>query len=582
MPTPDPNIGTTVATGDRLVGAGFKDANGKYQVVQLTAGGAIPVDAAFSPSGTQDVNITQVGGNAVTTTVPVSGAVTTDGLTDAELRATPVPVSGTVTANAGTNLNTSALALESTLSTLNGKVTAVNTGAVTISAALPAGTNNIGDVDIASIAAGDNNIGNVDIVTMPAVTVTGVSTLAEQQTQTAHLASIAGEDFATQTTLSALNGKVTACNTGAVVISSALPAGTNNIGDVDIVSGTITTVSTVTSVTQNADVRQATAANLNAQVVGPAGHDAAISGNPVIMGGVSSAAAPSSVSADQEAVRAWYLRNGAAATVLTAAGALIGGDAANGIDVDVTRLPTLAAVTTVSTVSALGISTTGPQKAEDVAAAGGDMGIAAMHVRLDTPVANAGVSNDGDYTTPILDNFRKQWVTGTVPEDTAHVAGEAISTMGARRIDTCATSADTSGDWATVNQSAEGAVYVTTAPTTTSGLSVANFNTGDTYTALTGTAQVIKASAGNLYGYYIYNPNSSATYVLIYNIAAASVTVGTSTAQMVFCIPATAAANLMFPYPISFSNAGWSIAATTTGGGNTNPTTALEAMIWYK
>lgn len=36
--------------------------------------------------------------------------------------------------------------------------------------ALPAGTNNIGDVDIASIAAGDNNIGNVDIVTMPNVT----------------------------------------------------------------------------------------------------------------------------------------------------------------------------------------------------------------------------------------------------------------------------------------------------------------------------------------------------------------------------------------------------------------------------
>lgn len=41
----------------------------------------------------------------------------------------------------------------------------------TIDAALPAGTNNIGDVDIASIAAGDNNIGNVDIVTMPSVTI---------------------------------------------------------------------------------------------------------------------------------------------------------------------------------------------------------------------------------------------------------------------------------------------------------------------------------------------------------------------------------------------------------------------------
>lgn len=58
--------------------------------------------------------------------------------------------------------------------------------------AIPAGNNNIGDVDIASIAAGDNNIGNVDVVTLP-----------------------------------------------------ALPAGTNNIGDVDVLSlpaitGTVT------------------------------------------------------------------------------------------------------------------------------------------------------------------------------------------------------------------------------------------------------------------------------------------------------------------------------------------------------
>ncbi len=45
------------------------------------------------------------------------------------------------------------------------------TTTVSIGAALPAGTNNIGDVDILSIAAGDNNIGNVDIVTMPSVTI---------------------------------------------------------------------------------------------------------------------------------------------------------------------------------------------------------------------------------------------------------------------------------------------------------------------------------------------------------------------------------------------------------------------------
>jgi len=44
-----------------------------------------------------------------------------------------------------------------------GDVTNAGTFAVQVSSALPAGTNNVGDVDVASIAAGDNNIGNVDI-----------------------------------------------------------------------------------------------------------------------------------------------------------------------------------------------------------------------------------------------------------------------------------------------------------------------------------------------------------------------------------------------------------------------------------
>lgn len=41
-------------------------------------------------------------------------------------------------------------------------------GTITINA-LPAGSNNIGDVDVLSIAAGDNNIGNVDVVTLPSL-----------------------------------------------------------------------------------------------------------------------------------------------------------------------------------------------------------------------------------------------------------------------------------------------------------------------------------------------------------------------------------------------------------------------------
>lgn len=118
------------------------------------------------------------------------------------------------------------------------------------------------------------------------------------------------------------------CVKASVVV--ALPAGTNNIGDVDVL--------TLPNVTLAAGT------NTN-EVVGDVAHDAAIAGNPLTIGGVASAAAPSDVSADQDAVRAWFLRNGAQATVVTAAGALIGGDATNGLDVDVTRLPALPAGT---------------------------------------------------------------------------------------------------------------------------------------------------------------------------------------------------------------------------------------------
>ncbi len=78
---------------------------------------------------------------------------------------------------------------------------------------------------------------------------------------------------------------------------------------------------------------------------GGAAHDSPVAGNPNLVAGRASAAAPADVSADGDAVNAWRLRNGAAACVLTAAGALIGGDATNGLDVDITRLPALVAGT---------------------------------------------------------------------------------------------------------------------------------------------------------------------------------------------------------------------------------------------
>lgn len=78
--------------------------------------------------------------------------------------------------------------------------------------------------------------------------------------------------------------------------------------------------------------------------MGQAAHDAAGAAiDPVAIGGYASAAAPTNVSLDTDIVRAWHLLNGAYAVNVTAAGALIAGDATNGLDVDVTRLPALVA-----------------------------------------------------------------------------------------------------------------------------------------------------------------------------------------------------------------------------------------------
>lgn len=98
-------------------------------------------------------------------------------------------------------------------------------------------------------------------------------------------------------------------------------------------------------VTKTAAAEELTGSILAGRIVGAAAHDAAAAGAPLLVGGYAKAAAPSDVSADADAVNAWFLRNGAQAVVLTAAGALIGGDATNGVDVDVTRLPALPAGT---------------------------------------------------------------------------------------------------------------------------------------------------------------------------------------------------------------------------------------------
>jgi len=100
-------------------------------------------------------------------------------------------------------------------------------------------------------------------------------------------------------------------------------------------------------------------------------------------------------------------------------------------------------------------------------------------------------------------------------------------------------------------------------------------------TALSSTKQAVNASAGQLYGYHIYNPNTTVIYIQLFNLASVSVTVGTTAPTAVLAVPAGGWADAPPATPIAFGTA-LTIAATTTSTGSGTPSTALLCNIWYK
>jgi hypothetical protein len=112
-------------------------------------------------------------------------------------------------------------------------------------------------------------------------------------------------------------------------------------------------------------------------------------------------------------------------------------------------------------------------------------------------------------------------------------------------------------------------------PATSGGWSISS------QTALTNTVVAAKASAGQVGGHMFYNPNSSVSYIQVFNVASGSVTLGTTAPTLVIPLPAGAAANVEWANGIAFG-AAISFAATTTATGNTAPTTALTGFLLYK
>lgn len=319
---------------------------------------------------------------------------------------------------------------------------------------------------------------------------------------------------------------------------------------------------------------QLSASTATTEVVGDAAHDAAAAGNPVLVGGYASAAAPSDVSADGDAVRAWMLRNGAQATVITAAGALVGGDATNGIDVDVTRVIP-------------GTSATHLGKAVDSAAGATDTGVAALFVRDDalttlTPADGdyvpgrvdstgnlhvrvsaggvAGVANDAALTigtsegVPVMGRASTATPSAvSADNDAVHawmtregatvVAGaivdDAAFTPGTSRVQPIAFQAD-EGSTDSVDEGDAGCPRMTLdrkVITTPYVHSAAGGSTPHKNLDVDETEDAIKASAGKLFWLHVINLANAKRYIKLYDDTVANVSVGTTVPVLTFPIP---------------------------------------------
>ena len=94
-------------------------------------------------------------------------------------------------------------------------------------------------------------------------------------------------------------------------------------------------------------------------------------------------------------------------------------------------------------------------------------------------------------------------------------------------------------------------------------------------------AQVVKASAGNLYYVTAINTNAADAYIQFFDVAAGSVNVGTTVPKFVLPVLGEAAYDGGFTVPMTFGTA-ITYACTTTPTGAGDPTVGLKVSFGYK
>lgn len=243
-------------------------------------------------------------------------------------------------------------------------------------------------------------------------------------------------------------------------ISNALPAGTNNIGDVDVLS-----VVPGTGATNLGKAIDSAAGSTDTGVAPLAIRDDSLSALTPAEGDW----VPLRVNSTG-ALHVTGAGGGTQYNVDTAAGGTDTGTLALAVRDDALTTLTPAdgdyVPMRVTSTGALHVSVTEggiAGRAEDSAHTTGQDGIVILAVRRDS--ASSGVDTDGDYATLSVDssgNLRTTGASGitSYTEDAASAGAESLVLMGAVRRDTAASSSGTDGDYSTVNTDSAGRIWV--------------------------------------------------------------------------------------------------------------------------
>ena len=208
---------------------------------------------------------------------------------------------------------------------------------------------------------------------------------------------------------------------------------------------------------------------------------------------------------------------------------------------------------------------------EDTVAGDGATGAAILGVRNDA--AASKTSADGDYSMVAVDAAGRLGIAdlggsisvddnaGSLTVDGTITANLAAGTNNIGDVDVLTIAAGTN---------AIGNVGII--PRTTGGLSISRV-----LSAASTNATSAKASAGQVFGWYLYNDNAAERYFKLYNKASAP-TVGTDTPVITIPIPAGSAANVFTETGIAFAT-GIAYAVTTAAADSDTGAVAANEII---